>query len=83
MYHRKEELGEIKEWLRKNYKSNIKSVSFLLHQDHGFEQAPYEEIDAETYKKLSTAIKKVSSTKVGNGHVLEDLECEGGVCPIR
>ena len=83
VYHRKEELGEIKEWLRKNYKSNIKSVSFLLHQDHGFEQAPYEEIDAETYKKLSTAIKKVSSTKVGNGHVLEDLECEGGVCPIR
>ena len=83
VYYKKEELEEIKEWLRKNYKNNIKSVSFLLHQDHGFDQAPYEEIDAETYKKLSTAIKKVSSTKVGNGHVLQDLECEGGACPIR
>ena len=83
VYYKKEELEEIKEWLRKNYKNNIKSVSFLLHQDHGFDQAPYEEIEAEAYKKLSTAIKKVSSTKVGNGHVLQDLECEGGACPIR
>ena len=66
-----------------DYKNNIKSVSFLLHQDHGFDQAPYEEIDADTYKKLSLAIKKVTPTKVGNGHVLQDLECEGGACPIR
>ena len=83
VYYKKEELEEIKEWLRKNYKNNIKSVSFLLHQDHGFDQAPYEEIEAEAYKKLSTAIKKVSSTKIGNGHILQDLECEGGACPIR
>ena len=83
VYYKKEELQEIKEWLRENYKGNIKSVSFLLHQDHGFEQAPYEEIDANTYKKLSLAVKKVSATKVGNGHVLQDLECEGGACPIR
>ena len=83
VYYKKEELQEIKEWLRKNYKNNIKSVSFLLHQDHGFDQAPYEEIDTETYKKLSLAVKKVSATKVGNGHVLQDLECEGGACPIR
>ena len=83
VYYKKEELQEIKEWLRKNYRNNIKSVSFLLHQDHGFDQAPYEEIDAETYKKLSLAVKKVSAAKVGNGHVLQDLECEGGACPIR
>ena len=83
VYNKIEELEEIKEWLRKNYKNNIKSVSFLLHQDHGFDQAPYEEIDADTYKRLSLAGKKVSKTKVGNGHVLQDLECEGGACPIR
>lgn len=83
VYYKKEELPEIKEWLRNNYKNNIKSVSFLLHQDHGFEQAPYEEIDTETYKKLSLAVKKVTPTKIGNGHVLDGLECEGGACPIR
>lgn len=83
VYYKKEELEEIKEWLRKNYKNNIKSVSFLLHQNHGFDQAPYEEIDEETYKRLSLAVKKVSSTKVSNGFVLEGLECDGGACPIR
>ena len=57
VYYKKEELVEIKEWLRKNYKNSIKSVSFLLHQEHGFAQAPYEEIDEATYKKLTTGIK--------------------------
>ena len=65
------------------YKNNIKSVSFLLHQDHGFEQAPYEEIEKKQYDLLSTGIKKVSSVKIGNGQTLEGLECEGGVCPIK
>ena len=83
VYYKKEELDEIKEWLRKNYKGNIKSVSFLLHQDHGFEQAPYEEIDEKTYEKLTIGIKKVSSVDIVNGKSLEGLEFEGGVCPIK
>ena len=83
VYYKKEELGEIKEWLRKNYKGSIKSVSFLLHQDHGFEQAPYEEIDEKTYERLTIGVKKVSSVDIGNGKSLEGLECEGGVCPIK
>jgi len=83
VYYKRDELEEIKEWLRKNYKNNIKSVSFLLHQDHGFEQAPYEEIEKKQYDLLSTGIKKVSSVKIGNGQTLEGLECEGGVCPIK
>jgi len=83
VYYKKEELPEIKEWLRQNYKNNIKSVSFLLHQDHGFDQAPYEEIDEDTYNKLSMAVKKVSAANIGNGQILEGLECEGGACPIK
>ena len=51
VYYHKEELPEIKKWLSKNFKNNIKSVSFLLHSDHGFVQAPYEEIDEEHYLK--------------------------------
>lgn len=38
--YRDEELPEIKEWLRKNYNDGVKSISFLLHSDHGFDQAP-------------------------------------------
>ena len=83
VYYKKEELGEIKDWLRKHYKNNIKSVSFLLHNDHGFDQAPYEEIDENTYNKISSKVKGISSLQISKGNVLQDLECEGGACPIR
>jgi ribonucleoside-diphosphate reductase alpha chain/ribonucleoside-triphosphate reductase len=83
VYYKKEELAEIKDWLRKNYKNNIKSVSFLLHSEHGFAQAPYEEITEEAYKKLRSTVKKVTAVSIGNGQTLEGLECDGGACPIR
>ena len=83
VYYKKEELGEIKDWLRKNYKNNIKSVSFLLHSDHGFAQAPYEELTKEEYKNLCSTIKKVTAVSVGNGQTIEGLECEGGICPVK
>jgi hypothetical protein len=44
VYYKKEELPEIKEWLRKNYNNSIKTISFLLFSEHGFEQAPFEEM---------------------------------------
>lgn len=86
VYYRKEELPEIKEWLRKNYKNNIKSVSFLLHSDHGFEQAPYQEIDEKTYNKLKSKtkpIKSIISQQIQSGDSLDGIECEGGSCPIK
>jgi adenosylcobalamin-dependent ribonucleoside-triphosphate reductase len=83
VYYLKEELGDIKGWLRENYKNNIKSVSFLLHSDHGFAQAPYEELAKEDYKKLCSTIKKVTAVSVGNGQTIEGLECEGGICPVK
>ena len=83
VYYHQEELNDIKEWLSKNYKNNIKSVSFLLHQDHGFDQAPYEEISKEEYNKIKKNIKKMKAQAISNGKQLEDLECAGGVCPIK
>jgi len=86
VYYKKEELEDIKEWLRDNYQNNIKSVSFLLHSDHGFAQAPYEEIDESTYKRLKAktkSINKISSRNIKSGNSLDGLECEGGACPIK
>lgn len=86
VYYKKEELEDIKEWLRKNYKNNIKSVSFLLHSEHGFKQAPYEEIDERTYNKLKSKTKPIESIvgkKIQSGDSLEGIECEGGSCPIK
>ena len=82
VYYKKEELSEIKEWLKSNYKDNIKSVSFLLHSDHGFVQAPYEEIDQEHYDRIVKRVKPIVAIQTSN-EMIEGIECEGGACPIR
>jgi ribonucleotide reductase alpha subunit len=84
IYYRLEELEEIKEWLKNNYNYNIKTCSFLLHNEHGFKQAPFEEITKEKYEEL---LKKVIPITSGKINVISDNEltsdCVGGSCPIR
>lgn len=82
VYYKKEELSDIREYLRKNYKKNIKSVSFLLHSEHGFAQAPYEEITKEAfdaYVARTRIITEVDEANIG----LDDADCATGACPIR
>jgi ribonucleoside-triphosphate reductase (thioredoxin) len=82
VYYRLEELPEIKKYLKKNYKTNHKSLSFLLHNEHGFKQAPLEEITKEQYDELvakTRLITSISSLDIG----LDDAECASGACPVR
>lgn len=82
VYYRMEELPEIKKYLKKNYKTNHKSLSFLLHNEHGFKQAPLEEITKEQYDDLvakTRLITSISSLDIG----LDDAECATGACPVR
>ena len=81
VYYHLEELDEIKEWMKNNYENSLKTVSFLLHSDHGFDQAPYEEISQEEYEKRIARLKEIEV--IAAGEVLEGVECEGGACPIR
>ncbi len=81
-YYSPEELEELKKWLKDNYKNNIKSVSFLLRQEHGFKQAPYQEIDEKTYNQAKAKVKPLSNINITGG-TLDGIECEGGACPIR
>lgn len=82
VYYRKEELPEIREYLTKNYNDNFKTVSFLLHSDHGFDQAPYEEITKEQYDELVANTTLITS--INNEVDFEGGdECAGGMCPIR
>lgn len=88
VYYRDDELSAIKQWLRDHYQESIKSVSFLRHSDHGFDQAPYEEIDETTYKAMWEEIKQrrtknASATIAYQDATVFDNECAGGVCPIR
>ena len=82
IYYRLEELGKIKDWLSKNYK-NVKSVSFLLHSDHGFKQAPLEEIDEKTYLEMSSTVTPINSIEELTIDEVEIDDCETGACPVR
>lgn len=82
VYYRKEELPEIKKYLAKHYSEGHKSLSFLLHSDHGFKQAPYEEITKEQYDELVAKTKLITTITEANIG-FDDAECALGACPIR
>lgn len=83
VYYKKEELDNIKQWLKENYNNNIKTVSFLLHNEHGFDQAPLEEITKEQYEQMVTKVKPITNVEINENDLLDSMECEGGVCPIK
>jgi len=84
IYYRKEELPAIKEYLRNNFADNHKSLSFLLHSDHGFVQAPIEPITKEHYDRLVASTRLITSLE-GFATLDEDTssECASGACPIK
>lgn len=82
IYYRKEELEAIKEWLRFNYK-NVKSVSFLLHNDHGFDQAPLEAITKEEFDRLSSECTPITSIASISMEDIDIQDCDTGACPVR
>lgn len=83
IYYRKEELPDIKDWLKKNYNDNIKAVSFLLHNEHGFTQAPLEEITEEQYLKMKSNTLPIVSCEVKETDIQDSFECVSGVCPVK
>ncbi len=82
IYYRKEEIDDIKKWLGENY-FNVKSVSFLLHNEHGFDQAPLEEITKEQYEEMKAKVVPITSLSSLNMDDIDIAECDSGACPIR
>ena len=82
VYYKKEELDTIKKYLYENFATKHKTLSFLLHNDHGFDQAPLEEITKERYDELVSKTKLITSIDSASDLGLED-ECATGACPIR
>lgn len=82
IYYRKNELDDIKAWLSENY-VNVKSVSFLLHSEHGFDQAPLEEITLEKYNEMKEKVNPITSLDHISFDEVQIDECEGGACPVR
>jgi ribonucleoside-triphosphate reductase len=81
-----EEWPEVGAWVWKHF-DEISGVSFLPHSNHTYQQAPYETIDEETYKKLVEEMPKeikweefVESEDNTEGS--QTYACVGGQCEI-
>lgn len=82
VYFEDDELPEIQDYLAKFW-STMKSVSFLRHNEHGFDQAPLEAIsEAEYRERLSRVHDHAVEVSAGLSELL-DSDCAGGACPIR
>jgi hypothetical protein len=84
VYYRREELDDIKSYLKTNIRDSIKSVSFLLHSDHGFEQAPLEAIQKDEYEQAMARTAQITSLPdTTEMNLVEGVECAGGSCPVK
>tara|TARA_B100000131_G_scaffold221323_1_gene212845 strand:+ start:31973 stop:33952 length:1980 start_codon:yes stop_codon:yes gene_type:complete len=64
------------------YETKLKSVSLLplLDGDHGYKQAPYIEIDKETYEAMSAKVLPIDLSK--SRHEVTEKFCDGDSCVI-
>lgn len=82
VYYKKEELDDIKKWLSENYSTSTKTISFLLHSEHGFAQAPFEEITRERYLEIKDKVEPLDSVIIEESDMELD-GCDTGACPIK
>lgn len=84
VYYRLEELDGIRKWLAENYSEGLKTVSFLLHSGHGFDQAPLEEITKDQFDELVRTTKPITGITFNESDISEDqIGCAGGACPVK
>lgn len=84
-FDKEKEGKHIKEALN-YYQYRLKGISFLPISNNGYKQAPYEEIDEQTYNKMKDNIKKIdfSILKIVNKNpdveIETDIFCDGVLC---
>ena len=77
----KEEADQIKNVLE-CYEDKLKSVSFLPIKEHGYKQAPYEEITKEQYDEIISKLKPFNLDDTKDRAIGEKF-CDSDVCEIR
>ena len=60
--HEKEDIVRVLE----AYEDQLKAISFLPIKDHGYEQAPYEEITKEQYEEMAKKVKPIDFSSIIN-----------------
>lgn len=80
--YNKEDIPEIKEYLKNHFRHELKTVSFLLRHEHGFKQAPYIPLSKEEYEIEAAKVTPITSID----NIIDEfeiVECENGACPIK
>jgi ribonucleoside-triphosphate reductase len=88
VYVNEDEWLEVGAFVYKHF-DEMSGVSFLPSEDHSYQQAPYQEIDEETYDKLIAEFPKsvdwslLSSLEdTDNTEGAKELACTAGACEI-
>ena len=88
VYYTDDEFLQVAQWIWDNF-DICSGISLLPVSDHVYQQAPYEDIDATTYKELLAAMPKgVNWGDLGNFEQednttgSQELACVGGACEI-
>ncbi len=76
-----EEKNEIKRVLE-CYEDKLKSVSFLPISEHGYEQAPYEEISKERYEEMLAKVKPMNLNETQDRAIGEKF-CDSDKCEVK
>ena len=77
-----EEAKEIKHVLEA-YEDKLKSASFLPIKEHGYKQAPYEEITKERYEEMVSKITPILSLDKTQDRALGEVFCDSDKCEVR
>ena len=78
---REDEAKEIKHVL-KCYEDKLKSASFLPIKEHGYKQAPYEEITKEQYEEMIAKIKPMNLDGTKD-RIIGEKYCDSDRCEIK
>ena len=85
---RDEEWVDVGAWVYKHF-DEVSGISFLPHSDHTYQQAPYQDCDAETYNAMLNDMPDRIDWSGLSQYELEDttkssqtLACSSGVCEI-
>lgn len=84
---REGEWDKVGEWMWKN-RNDYTALSILPHSDnnHNYVQAPFEDIDEETYEKMMESLSEVDLSVVRETEdettLQQELACAGGSCEI-
>ena len=85
---KEEEWVPVGAWCWENFE-HVSGISFLPFSDHTYQQAPYQDIDEKTYKKLAKNMptnidwnKLQDFEKEDNTKGSQELACTAGVCEL-